>query len=81
MAAGPISRDDLTAMSAMDSLWCRGMFDAEEIDLLRRAAKEDRQLDQHSFGRGDGEGGTVRLSLWNHPGDTSTACLRVAKPS
>ena len=32
--------------------------------------KEDRQLDQHSFGRGDGEGGTVRLSLWNHPGDT-----------
>jgi ectoine hydroxylase len=48
----------------------RGMFDREEIDLLRRAAKEDRQLDQHAFGRGDGEGGTVRLSLWNHPGDT-----------
>src|SRR4029079_17145666 len=23
-----------------------------------------------SFGRGDGEGGKVRLSLWNHPGDT-----------
>ena len=43
---------------------------AEEIGLLRRAAKEDRELDQHSFGRGDGEGGTVRLSLWNHPGDT-----------
>ncbi len=42
----------------------------EEIDLLRRAAKEDRQLDQHSFGKGDGEGGVVRLSLWNHPGDT-----------
>ncbi len=48
----------------------RNTFTAEEIDLLRRAAKEDRQLDQHSFGRGDGEGGTVRLSLWNHPGDT-----------
>ena len=45
-------------------------FTSEEIDLLRRAAKEDRQLDQHSFGKGDGEGGTVRLSLWNHPGDT-----------
>ena len=37
---------------------------------MRRAAKEDRALDQHSFGKGDGEGGTVRLSLWNHPGDT-----------
>src|SRR5918993_755515 len=48
----------------------RGMFDADEVDLLRRAAKEDRMLDQHAFGRTDGKGGTVRLSLWNHPGDT-----------
>ncbi|MFM7519796.1 MAG: phytanoyl-CoA dioxygenase family protein, partial [Planctomycetota bacterium] len=47
----------------------RGFFDRDEIDLLRRAAKEDRELDRHSFGRADGEGGTVRLSLWNHPGD------------
>ena len=47
----------------------RGLFDAAEIDLLRQAAKEDRELDRHSFGRTDGEGGTVRLSLWNHPGD------------
>jgi hypothetical protein len=47
----------------------RSLFDATEIDLLRRAAKEDRELDRHSFGRADGEGGTVRLSLWNHPGD------------
>ncbi|WP_442505547.1 phytanoyl-CoA dioxygenase family protein [Novipirellula sp. SH528] len=44
------------------------LFDREEIELLRRSAKEDKQLDDHSFGRGDGEGGTVRLSLWNHPG-------------
>ena len=47
----------------------RGFFDAEETDLLRQAAKEDRELAQRSFGRADGEGGTVRLSLWNHPGD------------
>jgi hypothetical protein len=47
----------------------RGFFGAEEIDLLRRAAKEDHELDKRSFGRADGEGGTVRLSLWNHPGD------------
>jgi hypothetical protein len=48
----------------------RGLFDAEEIDLLRRAAKEDHELDRRSYGRADGEGGVVRLSLWNHPGDT-----------
>lgn len=47
----------------------RNMFDADEIGLLGRAAREDRELDQKSFGRADGEGGTVRLSLWNHPGD------------
>jgi ectoine hydroxylase len=44
-------------------------FDAEEIDLLYRSAKEDNDLDKRSFGRADGEGGVVRLSLWNHPGD------------
>lgn len=48
----------------------RGLFDAEEIDLLHRTAVADRQLDQQSFGRADGQGGTVRLSLWNHPGNT-----------
>jgi hypothetical protein len=47
----------------------RRFFDADEIDLLRRAAKEDHELDKRSFGRADGEGGTVRLSLWNHPGE------------
>jgi len=48
----------------------KGMLSAEEIGLLGRAAREDRILDQHSFGRADGAGGTVRLSLWNHPTDT-----------
>jgi hypothetical protein len=47
----------------------RGFFDREEIDLLHWAAKEDHELDKRSFGRADGEGGVVRLSLWNHPGD------------
>ena len=47
----------------------KALFDREEVNLLRRAAKHDKRLDDHSFGRNDGEGGTVRLSLWNHPGD------------
>jgi ectoine hydroxylase len=47
----------------------RGLFERDEIDLLHRAAKEDHELDKRSFGRADGEGGTVRLSLWNHPGE------------
>ena len=51
------------------SVLARGLFTREEISLLSRAAKEDSELDKRSFGRADGEGGVVRLSLWNHPGD------------
>jgi ectoine hydroxylase len=47
----------------------RGMFESDEIELLKKSAKEDNDLDKRSFGRADGEGGKVRLSLWNHPGD------------
>src|SRR3954453_7108567 len=70
MAAGPLSNTRLDEYRQNGFVLEKAMFNAAEIDLLRRAAKEDRHLDQHSFGRGDGEGGTVRLSLWNHPGDT-----------
>ena len=45
------------------------LLDAEETDLLGRAAREDRELDRRSQGRADGEGGSVRMSLWNHPGN------------
>src|SRR5262245_27304332 len=48
----------------------RQMFEQEEISLLRQTAAADRELDSRSFGRADGEGGTVRLSLWNHPGES-----------
>lgn len=70
MATGPLKDDVLQDYERDGFVVAKRMFDAEEIELLRRAAKEDRELDQHSFGKGDGEGGTVRLSLWNHPGDT-----------
>jgi ectoine hydroxylase-related dioxygenase (phytanoyl-CoA dioxygenase family) len=47
----------------------RRLFDAQEIELLRSAAKEDQALDSESYGRADGAGGSVRLALWNHPPD------------
>ena len=39
----------------------KGMLKPEEVALLSRTAREDRVLDQHSFGKADGEGGMVRL--------------------
>ncbi|HCC56971.1 MAG TPA: phytanoyl-CoA dioxygenase family protein [Solibacterales bacterium] len=70
MASGPIYDSMVQEYHENGFVVAKGAFNAEEIGLLRRAAKEDRELDQHSYGRSDGEGGTVRLSLWNHPGDT-----------
>ena len=60
MAAGPLGKQVFNEYERDGFVVARKMFDSEEIDLLRRAAKEDRQLDQHAFGRCDGEGGTVR---------------------
>ncbi|MDH3583718.1 MAG: phytanoyl-CoA dioxygenase family protein [Phycisphaerae bacterium] len=69
MGDGPLTSEQVQQYESDGYLLLRQLFDHEETDLLRRAAKEDRELDRHSFGKGDGEGGTVRLSLWNHPGD------------
>ena len=70
MAKGPLNDQQVRDYHANGYVLAKGLFDAEEVGLLQRAAKEDRELDQHSFGRKDGEGGITRLSLWNHPGDT-----------
>jgi ectoine hydroxylase-related dioxygenase (phytanoyl-CoA dioxygenase family) len=70
MARGVVTGEQVRQYHETGYVLVKAMFDAEEIGLLRRAAKEDRDLDQHSFARSDGEGGSVRLSLWNHPGDT-----------
>jgi hypothetical protein len=70
MAKGCISDSEVSQYHETGFVLVKGFFDCSEIDLLKRAAKEDRALDDHSFSRNDGEGGKVRLSLWNHPGDT-----------
>ena len=70
MAKGPITGSQVDAYRRDGYVLVRGMLDKEEAELLGRAAREDRVLDQHAFGKADREGGTVRLSLWNHPTDT-----------
>lgn len=69
MSRGVLNQEHLAQYQDKGYVLAKGLFDIEEIELLRRAAKEDHELDKRSFGRRDGEGGTVRLSLWNHPGD------------
>lgn len=64
-----LSKDHINDFNKDGFILLKSLFDKEEIDLLKKTAIEDRELDKHSFGRADGEGGTVRLSLWNHPGN------------
>jgi ectoine hydroxylase len=63
------SKEQLKQYHQDGYLLMKNLFDKEEIGLLHKSATEDRTLDAQSYGRKDGEGGTVRLSLWNHPGD------------
>ena len=48
----------------------RGLFDTDEIDLLRRAIEEDPQLRASLYDRTDAEGRATRMATWNHPGDS-----------
>ena len=57
MRSGPLSAEQLARYERSGYLLVNALFDAEEIGLLLRSAKEDRALDEHSFAKEDGEGG------------------------
>jgi hypothetical protein len=69
VARHPLTGAEVAQYKSDGYVLMKGMLDAKETELLRRAAKEDKALDDHSYGKADGEGGVVRLALWNHPGD------------
>ena len=70
MASGALGRDVLKHYQSDGYVLASGLFDGEEMELLQRAVKEDKAFGEHAYGRVDSEGGTTRLALWNHPGDT-----------
>ena len=67
--SAPLSQNQLETYRRDGYVTLRRLFDHEEIDLLREAAKQDHEIAQHASERNDGEGGSIRLSLWNHPGE------------
>jgi len=48
----------------------RGLFDAEETGLLRRAMEVDPAVRDHVIDRRDQEGRSTRIALWNRAGDS-----------
>jgi ectoine hydroxylase len=51
-------------------LFVRGLFDRDEIALLRGAIETDPQIRSSFFDRHDAQGKATRVVLWNHPGDS-----------
>lgn len=48
----------------------RGLFAADEVELLRGAMERDPSVRGHMLDRLDGEGRSTRISLWNRAGDS-----------
>ncbi len=65
----PYTDEEIAAYHRDGYVFARGLFSAEEIELLRETAHNDRAMDQSSSTMDDGKGNDVRLALWNHPGD------------
>jgi len=57
MNSNRLTDKQLKAYAEDGYLLVRGMLDPDEVAMLGRYARKDRVLDQHSFGRADGEGG------------------------
>ncbi|MEM7024081.1 MAG: phytanoyl-CoA dioxygenase family protein [Pseudomonadota bacterium] len=47
-----------------------GFFDPEEATLLQSAVDKDPAIRSHFYNRGDSEGMTTKMALWNHPGES-----------
>jgi hypothetical protein len=69
MGRGALTDEEVCQYHADGLVLARGLYSTAEMDVLRRAAKEDQALEKHAIRRADGEGGQSKLALWNHPGD------------
>ncbi|MCG6927967.1 MAG: phytanoyl-CoA dioxygenase family protein [Acidobacteria bacterium] len=66
---GPLDDCDLAQFHRDGFVIRRQWFDAEEMELLARFAREDPDLVSHHLPVKDAAGRESRLTLWNHPGD------------
>ena len=65
-----MSAADLATFHADGFHIVRGMYDAEEVDLLRRAMEADPEVADHMLDRLDAHGAATRIALWNRAGDS-----------
>ena len=51
-------------------VFVRGLFDAEEIALMRTAIEQDPAIRNNFYDRNDASGLSTKMVTWNHPGDS-----------
>jgi len=64
-----LSEAQVSAFHADGYLIVRGLFDAEEAEILRKGAKADAAFQKHSYQVDDGKGAAIKLALWNKLGE------------
>ena len=62
MSSEPLTTEQIEQFHRDGYLIVESMFDAEEMELLKRAAKEDHELEAHAYSKEDGEG----ADHWDH---------------
>lgn len=65
----PLSPQQVEQFQSDGYLFVEQLLDAEEIELLREAARADQRMQQAAMDVKDTAGRKTNLSLWNHPGD------------
>ena len=68
--SGILTPDQRAAFDRDGYVLVRGMFDAEETQLLREAMERDPTIAAHFYNRHDATGAATRMVTWNHPGDS-----------
>ena len=64
------SPSDRLAFEADGYLLVKGLFDSDEINLLRTAIETDPAIASHFYERFDAMGKPTRMVTWNEPGDS-----------
>lgn len=64
------SEHEIAAFQRDGYAYARALFDAREVELLRRAMEDDPAVREHMLDRADGEGGATRIALWNRAGSS-----------
>ena len=64
----PLTPDQISAFDEDGYLIVRGLFDSEEMRIVREAAKVDPAFKRHAHDLKDTKEGVAKLVLWNHAG-------------